>query len=137
MPRNKVTQHLTVEHHGVVLLSECLPPDLLMLLQLSVLMSHAVQLLRVMLQASEEQQGLRPSDLKSSVLKDVVKAKQRAKPDINTSIYRVQKAKGPNPMSMKKKTKTKQPAATSASSDKPKKPARKRRKAAPSESTVE
>ena len=89
------------------------------------------------MQASEEQQGLRPSDLKASVLKDVVKAKQHAKPDINTSIYRVQKAKGPNPMSVKKKKKAKQPAAPSASLDKPKKPARKRRKAAQPEGTVE
>lgn len=84
------------------------------------------------MQASEDQQGLRPSDLKSTVLQDVVKAKQHAKPDINMSIYRVQKAQGPNPMSMKKKKKPKQqavpPEQQNSSSDKPKKPARKRQK---------
>lgn len=84
------------------------------------------------LQASKDQQGLQTSDLKSSVLKDVVKARQHVKPDINTSIYRVQKARGPNPMSMKKKKKKPQQALPAVLQEgelnKPKKPARKRRK---------
>ena len=78
---------------------------------------------------------MRASDYKASALKDVVKAKQHAKPDINMSIYRVQKAKGPNPMSMKKKKQGKQQGPPSAQKeaelDKPKKPARKRRKVVP------
>ena len=86
-----------------------------------------------LLQASEEQQGLHPSDLKSAALKEVVKAKQRAKPDVNMSIYRVHKAKGPNPMSVKRKKKAKQKPAqpvqhASESVEKTNKPARKRRK---------
>lgn len=55
------------------------------------------------MQAAEDQQGLQASDLKAQVLKGVVDAKRRAKPDINTSIYRHNKAKGPNPMAFKKK----------------------------------
>lgn len=55
------------------------------------------------MQAAEEQQGLQASDLKAKVLKDVAHAKRRAQPDVNTSIYRHNKAKGPNPMALKKK----------------------------------
>lgn len=84
-----------------------------------------------LLQAAQEQQGLQASDLKSKVLQDVVDAKRHAKPDINTSIYRYNKAKGPNPMAAKKKKrKVQQPtAAQNAGSieEKPKR-ARKRRK---------
>ena len=83
------------------------------------------------MQAEEEQQGLQASDLKAKVLKGVVDAKRRAQPDINTSIYRHNKAKGPNPMAFKKKKKmVQQPAVTQdagSSEPKPKK-ARKRRK---------
>ncbi len=83
-------------------------------------------------QAAEEQQGLQASDLKSKVLKEVVDAKRHAKPDINTSIYRKNQAKGPNPMAFKKKKrKVQQPtAAKDATAAEPKqKRARKRRKA--------
>lgn len=84
-----------------------------------------------MVQAAEEQQGLQASDLKAKVLKDVVDAKRRAQPDINTSIYRHNKAKGPNPMALKKKKrKAQQPTvAQDEESLEPKqKKARKRRK---------
>lgn len=84
-----------------------------------------------LVQAAEDQQGLQASDLKAKVLKDVVIAKRRAQPDINTSIYRHNKAKGPNPMAFKKKKrKVQQPtAAQDAGSLEPKpKKARKRRK---------
>ena len=88
----------------------------------------------LLMQAAEDQQGLQRQDLKSQVLKEVVDARRHAKPDINTSIYRHNKAKGPNPMATKKKKKRKLPEsapAVTASADGPKvKRARKRRKAA-------
>lgn len=83
------------------------------------------------MQAAEEQQGLQASDLKAKVLKDVVDAKRRAQPDINTSIYRHNKAKGPNPMALKKKKrKVQQPtvAQDTESLELKQKKARKRRK---------
>ena len=86
-----------------------------------------------LVQAAEEQQGLQASDLKAKILKEVVDAKRRAQPDINTSIYRHNKAKGPNPMAFKKKKqKQQQPTvAQDAGSSEPKpKKARKRRKPA-------
>ncbi|KAL3159300.1 hypothetical protein ABBQ32_011256 [Trebouxia sp. C0010 RCD-2024] len=86
---------------------------------------------KVVHQAAEQQQGLQPSDLKAKVLKDVVDAKRHAQPDINTSIYRHNKAKGPNPMALKKKKrKVQQPTvAQDAEAPEPKqKKARKRRK---------
>lgn len=81
------------------------------------------------MQAAEQQQGLQASDLTSKILKDVVDAKHHAKPDINTSIYRHNSAKGPNPMASKKKKRKVQQAAQSESAAEPKqKRARKRRK---------
>ena len=83
-------------------------------------------------QAAEEQQGLQASDLKAQILKDVVDGKRCAPLDINTSIYRHNKAKGPNPMALKKKKrKVQQPTIAQDAGllePKPKK-ARKRRKA--------
>ena len=92
----------------------------------------SLQIYVSLVQAEEEQQGLQASDLKAKVLKGVVDAKRRAQPDINTSIYRHNKAKGPNPMAFKKKKKkmVQQPAVTQdAGSLEPKpKKARKRQK---------
>ena len=88
----------------------------------------------LLMQAAEEQQGLQKQDLKSQVLKEVVDARRHAKSDINTSIYRHNKAKGPNPMAAKKKKKRKLPVSApqeTASAAEPKvKRARKRRRTA-------
>lgn len=85
-------------------------------------------------QAAEDQQGLQRQDLKSQVLKEVVDARRHAKPDINTSIYRHNKAKGPNPMAAKKKKKRKltesAPQETASLAEPKVKRARKRRKTA-------
>ena len=83
------------------------------------------------MQAAEDQQGLQASDLKAQVLKEVVDAKRRAKPDINTSIYRHNKAKGPNPMAFKKKKRKegrRKPVEEAVVSGPKEKRARKRRK---------
>jgi len=83
------------------------------------------------IQAAEDQQGLQASDLKAKVLKEVVDAKRRAKPDINTSIYRHNQAKGPNPTAFKKKKRKggqRKPAEEAVVSEPKEKRARKRRK---------
>ena len=83
------------------------------------------------MQAAEDQQGLQASDLKAQVLKEVVDAQRRAKPNINTSIYRHNKAKGPNPMAFKKKKRKegqRTPAEEAVVGEPKEKRARKRRK---------
>jgi len=89
------------------------------------------QLSCICMQAAEDQQGLQASDLKAKVLKEVVAAKRHAKPDINTSIYRHNQAKGPNPMAFKKKKRKEgqcKPAEKAVVSEPKEKRARKRRK---------
>ncbi|KAL0030147.1 hypothetical protein WJX79_010990 [Trebouxia sp. C0005] len=86
---------------------------------------------KVINQAAEDQQGLQASDLKAQVLKEVVDAQRRAKPNINTSIYRHNKAKGPNPMAFKKKKRKegqRTPAEEAVVGEPKEKRARKRRK---------
>lgn len=84
------------------------------------------------MQAAEEQQGLQASDFKSKALKEVVDAKRHAKADINMSIYRHNKAKGPNPMASKKKKRKAldqaKPAQEAVAGEHKEKRARKRRK---------
>ncbi len=89
------------------------------------------QLSCICMQAAEDQQGLQASDLKAKVLKEVVNAKRRAKPDINTSIYRHNQAKGPNPMAFKKKKR--KPVEEAVVSEPKEKRARKRRKVSQNE----
>ncbi len=91
-------------------------------------------------QAAEDQQGLQASDLKAKVLKEVVAAKRHAKPDINTSIYRYNKAKGPNPMASKKKKRKegqRKPAEEAVVSEPKEKRARKRRKVSHNQDATE
>ena len=87
-----------------------------------------------LVQAAQEQQGLQASDLKSKVLQDVIDAKRHAKPDINTSIYRYNQAKGPNPMAAKKKKrKVQQPIAAQGEASLESKPKRARKRRKPSQ----